>query len=62
MEINIYTIPTCPWCTKLKEWLKKKKASFIEHDLTESDHARDEILSCHNRIPSADAACESSRV
>ncbi|MBT6774340.1 glutaredoxin family protein [Candidatus Woesearchaeota archaeon] len=44
MEINIYTIPTCPWCTKLKEWLKKKKASFIEHDLTESDHARDEMI------------------
>ena len=44
MEINVYTIPTCSWCTKLKAWLKKKKAAFIEHDLTESDHARDEMI------------------
>ena len=43
-EINVYTIPTCPWCTKLKDWLKKKKVAFIEHDLTESDSARDEII------------------
>ncbi len=44
MEINVYTIPTCSWCTKLKQWLKKKKVAFIEHDLTESDSARDEII------------------
>ena len=43
-EINVYTIPTCSWCTKLKDWLKKKKVAFIEHDLTESDSARDEII------------------
>ena len=44
MEIKIYTIPTCPWCIKLKEWLKKNKYSYQELDLTESDHARDEII------------------
>ena len=44
MEIDVYTIPTCSWCTKLKQWLKKKKVAFIEHDLTESDSARDEII------------------
>ena len=44
MEINVYAIPTCPWCTKLKDWLKKKKVAFIEHDLTESDSARDEMI------------------
>lgn len=44
MEVQIYTTPTCPWCQKLKDWLKKKKISFIEHDITESDKARDEAL------------------
>ena len=44
MEIKIYTIPTCKWCAKLKEWLKKNKHSYQEHDLTESDSARDEII------------------
>jgi len=44
MEIQIYTTPTCPWCQKLKDWLKKKKVAFIEHDITESDKARDDAL------------------
>ena len=44
MEVNVYSIPTCQWCDKLKTWLKKKKISFIEHDLTESDSARDEMI------------------
>ena len=44
MEIKIYITPTCPWCIKLKEWLKKKKLSFQEIDVTESETARDEII------------------
>ena len=44
MEVNVYSIPTCAWCEKLKTWMKKKKISFIEHDLTESDSARDEMI------------------
>jgi len=44
MNIQIYTTPTCSWCQKLKEWLKKKNVAFIEHDITESDKARDEAL------------------
>jgi glutaredoxin 3 len=44
MEVQVYTTPTCPWCKKLKDWLKKKKVSFIEHDITESDKARDELI------------------
>jgi glutaredoxin len=46
MKIEIYTIPTCPWCTKLKDWLKKKKISYEEKDLSESQNGRfrNEIL------------------
>ena len=44
MSIQIYTTPTCPWCERLKAWLKKKKLSYVEHDLIESDKARDEVL------------------
>ena len=42
VEVQIYTTPTCSYCQKLKIWLKKNKVSFIEHDITESDKARDE--------------------
>ncbi len=46
MEIKIYTIPTCPWCVKAKEWLKKKKVSFQECNVAESQNSqyRDELL------------------
>ena len=46
MEIKIYTIPTCPWCTKAKEWLKKRKVSFQDCDVSESQNSqyRDELL------------------
>jgi glutaredoxin 3 len=44
MEIKVYSIPTCTWCVKLKDWLKANKVSFQDFDLTESDSARDEII------------------
>ena len=56
MEVQIYTTPTCSWCEKLKTWLKKKNISFIEHDITESDKARDDALekSSQLRVPVID--------
>ena len=44
MEVTLYTTPTCAWCKKLKEWLKKKKISYQEHDVTESDSARETMI------------------
>ncbi len=44
MEVTLYTTPTCSWCKKLKEWLKKKKVSYQEHDVTESDSAREIMI------------------
>lgn len=44
MEAIIYTTPTCSWCKKLKEWLKKKKVSYQEHDVIESDDAREIMI------------------
>jgi glutaredoxin-like YruB-family protein len=44
MEVKIYMTPTCPWCQKAKEWLKKNRVSFQELDLSESDTYRDELI------------------
>jgi len=44
MNVKIYTIPTCPWCDKAKEWLTAKNVAFQEIDLTDSEQGRDEIL------------------
>ena len=44
MEIKLYTTPTCTWCKKLKEWLKKKKVSYQEIDVVENDREREEMI------------------
>lgn len=46
MKIKIYTTPTCPWCKKLKDWLKKKKLPYEDCDISESQNKifRDELL------------------
>ena len=52
MEIKIYTIQTCPWSTKAKEWLKKKKLSFQDCDVAESQNSqyRDELIEKSGQI------------
>ncbi|MEK6939361.1 MAG: glutaredoxin domain-containing protein [Nanoarchaeota archaeon] len=52
MEIKIYTIPTCPWCAKGKEWLKKKKITFQDCNVAESQNGqfRDELLEKSGQI------------
>ena len=44
--IRVYSRPTCPWCEKLKVWLKKKKVEFEDIDLYETQNAkfRDELI------------------
>jgi len=37
-RITIYTLPTCPWCHKLKGWLKEKGIDFEDRDVS-SDQA-----------------------
>lgn len=52
MEVKIYTIPTCPWCVKGKEWLKKKKIPFQDCNVAESQNSqfRDELLEKSGQI------------
>ena len=50
MEIKIYTTPTCSWCKKLKEWLKKKRCSFQELDVSEVDKYRDELITKSGQV------------
>tara|TARA_Y100000310_G_scaffold320949_1_gene377946 strand:+ start:599 stop:835 length:237 start_codon:yes stop_codon:yes gene_type:complete len=38
--ITVYSRPTCPWCKKLKDWLKKKKVEFEDIDLYETQNAK----------------------
>jgi len=56
MNVKIYTLPTCPWCEKIKQWFKKQKIAFEDLDLTEEKHYRDEIINKSGQmgVPVAD--------
>lgn len=36
-EVTVYTTPTCPWCTRLKNYLNEKNISYHEVDVA-ADH------------------------
>ena len=50
MEIIVYSTPLCPWCKKAKEFLRRRQHKFIECDVSEEDHCRDELLHKTNQL------------
>lgn len=34
-EVEVFTTPSCPYCTKIKEWLKENDYEFVEHNVAE---------------------------
>lgn len=43
-KIKVYSTPTCPWCVKLKEWLKEKGIKFEEIDVSVNQEAAQEMI------------------
>lgn len=43
-DVKIYSTPTCPWCVKLKNYLKEKKVAFVEFDVSEDETALREMV------------------
>ena len=50
MEVTLYSTPTCPWCKRLKEYLKEKKVSFKDLDVSKNDKARDQMVEKSNQM------------
>ncbi|MEK6817632.1 MAG: glutaredoxin domain-containing protein [Nanoarchaeota archaeon] len=44
MVVKIYTISTCPWCQKTKEFLKENKIKFEEVNVASNKKAAKEII------------------
>jgi glutaredoxin 3 len=40
----IYTTPTCVYCKMTKEWFKKNNIEYIERNVVEDEHAREEMI------------------
>ncbi|MDA7564649.1 glutaredoxin 3 [Pelagibacteraceae bacterium] len=48
VNIDIYTTPYCPFCTRAKKLLANKKVEFNEIDLSENPDKFEEMLSKSN--------------
>lgn len=43
--VKVYTTNTCPWCDKVKNYLKGKDISFEELNVQDDMNAREEMVS-----------------
>ncbi len=46
MTVKVYSTPTCPWCTRVKEYLSSKNVDFVDYDVS-SD--RDKAMEMINK-------------
>jgi len=44
MEVKVYSTPTCPWCHKVKDFLKEKKIKFTDVNVAEDRKAAREMI------------------
>lgn len=44
MDVKVYTTPSCPWCVRVKQWLKDHKIAFTEINVGEDQAAADYII------------------
>ncbi len=43
-KVKVYSTPTCPWCHKTKDFLKKNKVQFEDIDVSANKEAADEMV------------------
>jgi glutaredoxin-like YruB-family protein len=43
-KIKVYSTPTCPWCHRVKDFLKEKKIEFEDIDVSEDQEAAKEMF------------------
>ncbi|MBR9705454.1 NrdH-redoxin [Candidatus Pacearchaeota archaeon] len=43
MKVKVYSTPTCPWCVKIKDFLKEKKVEFEDINVAENQEAAKEM-------------------
>jgi glutaredoxin-like YruB-family protein len=43
-EVKVFSTPTCPWCQKVKEFLKEKNVEFEDIDVSTNQEAAKEMV------------------
>jgi len=44
MKVIVYSTPNCPWCVKVKDWLKQNNVEFKEFDVSEDENMAKEMV------------------
>jgi len=43
-KVIVYSTPTCPWCHKVKDFLKQNKIKFEDKNVAEDEAAKEEMM------------------
>lgn len=43
-DIKVYTTPSCPYCTKLKDWLEENDYEFEDFNVAENKEKAKEMI------------------
>lgn len=43
-QVKVYTTPTCPWCVKVKDYLKKRGVDFDEVNVAHDAEGAHEMI------------------
>jgi len=44
MSVQVYSTPSCPYCTMVKSFLKKKQIPFEEYDVSRDQRRAEEMI------------------
>jgi glutaredoxin-like YruB-family protein len=44
MKVKVYSTPTCPWCVRVKEFLKDKGVEFDDIDVSKDQKAAQQMI------------------
>ena len=50
MTVKVYSTPTCPWCTRVKEYLSSKNVDFVDYDVSSDRDKEIGRASCRERV------------
>lgn len=43
-QVTIYSTPWCVYCKMAKKYFQDNNIAFIEHDVAQDEHSRDEMI------------------
>lgn len=44
MTVKVYSTPTCPWCHRVKDFLKEHDVEFTDFDVSQDRNAAQEMV------------------